>query len=334
MRLLAEERALTQTAAFNAEVKTDVLQLVSAAGPTVALGETAATAFAVKLVRVDGVTPVGGVAVVFSGSGIEFGCGASGCTVVTDASGLAGTSVKGLVAGATVLRAAAEGVAVSSALEVRTNVFAVTVQPAALWVAAAATLRTELTGSALKNGLAAVGQGLTWQGAGGVQVVAGTGVAGADGTGLMPVVLGPLAAGASGTTTLCAWNTVCATFRATGVAEEEMQVQLTAGAAQSVNAGDAFRAVTVKIIDGAGHAVGGAGVSVYQAVVPATLVCPGTGRCAAAETLRAQTTVLTSAEDGTVTVLPLTVADGATRTEMVFTCGTQSTISTVLNRLQ
>ena len=336
VRLLAAEGGLTQAAAYSAAARADVLQLVSSAGPAVFAGETATTAFAVRLVRADGVTPVAGMGVVFAGIGVQFGCGASSCTVVTDGSGLARTLVLGTTAGTAMLSATAEGGAlvVGAALEVRADVYDVTVQPQMRWVAAGAVLRSVLRGVAMKNGSAAGGQTLVWQGMTGVQVGAAESAAGVDGAGLMPVVIGPLAGGTTGTATVCGWGSACASFTATGVAAEGQQVQLTGGAGQSVGGSDAYGAVTVTVTDAAGHAVGGAAVTVYQGVLPAAVACPGVGVCAAEATLLAQTMVLTSGEDGTVSVVPISVVQGATRTEMVFTCGTQATISTVLNRLQ
>lgn len=109
------------TASFNAAAAT--LTEVSAPTGPVTVGTTAATAFAVRVLAADGVTPMAGVPVQFavvSGGAIFGACGAATCTLRSDANGLASTTatptavgnvgLSAFVTGATPVTAAFAGV--------------------------------------------------------------------------------------------------------------------------------------------------------------------------------------------------------------------------------
>ena len=81
---------------------TETMSVVSAPAGLVTVGTAVGTSFAVKLIAADGVTPVAGEAVTFStttGTAVLGGCGGAGCTVVTDARGVAQVSVTPMAAG-------------------------------------------------------------------------------------------------------------------------------------------------------------------------------------------------------------------------------------------
>ncbi len=80
----------------------EAMHLVSAPAGTQTVGVQAAVAFAVRVLRTDGVTPVVNEAVTFTatgGVGRLLACGAATCTVATDATGLAQTAVTPMAAG-------------------------------------------------------------------------------------------------------------------------------------------------------------------------------------------------------------------------------------------
>lgn len=101
----------TMTAALAyAAVPPEEVKLVSAPSGNVTTGTTAGSPFAVMVTQTDGVSPVVGEAVVFSasGGGVQFGgCGTSTCTVLTNSSGVASTTVTPMIAGAVSLSAVA-----------------------------------------------------------------------------------------------------------------------------------------------------------------------------------------------------------------------------------
>ncbi len=90
----------------------DVMTLISGPSGVVAVGSVATPQFAVRVLLPDGVTPVAGLPVTFSttSGGVQFsGCTATPCIVLTDATGLAFTSVTPTAFGAVTLAATAAG---------------------------------------------------------------------------------------------------------------------------------------------------------------------------------------------------------------------------------
>ena len=85
------------------------MTLVSVPGNGAWVGEAAASGFAVRVMKADGVTPEVGLAVTLSGSGglVLGACGAASCVVVTDATGLASSAVTPALAGTLRLQAVA-----------------------------------------------------------------------------------------------------------------------------------------------------------------------------------------------------------------------------------
>jgi hypothetical protein len=79
--------------------------------------------------------------------------------------------------------------------------------------------------------------------------------------------------------------------------------------------------VVVLVEDLAGHPVAAAPVNIYQTATALDAVCPARGRCPAAAVLASQATVATSALDGTVTFVPLSVPGAAAQTEIAVSAG-------------
>ena len=104
--LVATFGAVRQTQLFTVSNHSYALNVVSVPGPNAKALNTAATPLAVQLVE-DGVNPVGWASVVLSGArGDEvMGCGQEFCTVVTDANGMAATTVTPLRGGVIPLNA-------------------------------------------------------------------------------------------------------------------------------------------------------------------------------------------------------------------------------------
>ena len=114
----AAAEGMTVSASFTAvDPPPDVLSLVSAPAGTATVGVLVKTPFAVRLIAGDG-TARAGVAVMFSvgSGGASFGAcsGVASCSVMTDATGMALTSLTATAAGAVSVQAAAEGMTVSA----------------------------------------------------------------------------------------------------------------------------------------------------------------------------------------------------------------------------
>ncbi len=100
--LRAADGAVTQTASFIAVAKPDLLALVSAPADGAWVGVAAGTAFVLRVLKADGVTPDPGqvVTLAVGAGGASYGaCGGSGCTVVTDENGYLTSTVTPLLAG-------------------------------------------------------------------------------------------------------------------------------------------------------------------------------------------------------------------------------------------
>ena len=104
--LSAADGALTQTVSFTAVNRPDVLSIVGAPANGAWVGVAAAQPFTVRLTQADGITPDVGKTVILSGNNVSLAaCGASTCSLVTDANGQVSTSVTPLVAGSITLSA-------------------------------------------------------------------------------------------------------------------------------------------------------------------------------------------------------------------------------------
>src|ERR1035441_1743513 len=150
-------------------VAPDQMALVSAPSGTVAVMTAAATPIAVRMVLGDGVTPVAGLPVTFSvtsGSAQLGACAAASCVVLTDATGLASTTITPTAFGSVTVQAAAVGAVQSASFNAVARSIAA-VQPAE-YVAAGATVAWAPQMTVVENGAPAAGVVVTWTGAGGL----------------------------------------------------------------------------------------------------------------------------------------------------------------------
>ena len=318
--LTAAGLAGTVTAGFLSAPET--IHGVSAPAGAIGVGQVAASPFAVEVLAGDGVTPVAGETVLFSvtGGAVLGACGGTSCAVVTSAGGLASTTVTATSAGAVVLLASVSAGSVSASLTAAART--ITAARQTEYLAEGATvvwdpeiLLTDSTGSA-------AGTVVTWSGVPGMMFAGTSSLSSMQGTAEMTAVLGPLAAGARTAGAVCAWSSVCTTVSAVGVGPAQLQVTLSSGGGQAVNAAGTLGAVTFLVTDGAGHGVAGVPVGVLQTVSAWSPGCPASGRCPAAAVYRSTLTTEVSDVDGMVTVTPAQMAGEAERTEVAVVAGT------------
>jgi hypothetical protein len=108
--LQAADGAVTISASFTAVDRPNILQLVSTPANGAWVGTADSPAFAVRLLKADGTTPVPGAAILLAaapGSANFTACGGASCTVTTDATGLASSVVTPLLAGTIAVQASA-----------------------------------------------------------------------------------------------------------------------------------------------------------------------------------------------------------------------------------
>lgn len=309
----------------------EVMTLVSAPSGTVYVGDVATSAFALRVMNVDGVTPVAGEAVEFSaGSGsVRFGgCGLGSCTVMTDATGRAAVSVTPLVAGPVVLSAVGIAGGVGGSFTAVTRVQTVLMVRPVEYVASGTTVLWQPQVMLSDSSTATVGVGVNWLvTAGPMRLATAATAADAQGVASTFATAGPLVSVASGT--VCAWVRVCAGFSVQAVDAGALLVSVVSGAGQMVAVSGSLGPVVMRVTDDAGHPVAGARVEVHQ-TIEGGAACSGRGRCPVAPLLGASASEVNSDMDGLVTVDPLQLQGVAEVTNLTVAVGTQGFASLTL----
>ena len=328
--LIASDGLVSQTFNFTAIARPDIVQIISAPTSGIPAGAVAAVPFAVQVLANDGVSPLASRSVtvsVTSGAASFAGCnGAATCQIVTDAQGMISTAVTPLSAGTITLLATEGGVqqsisftAVPGALPPQLSIVALN---PAVYIASGAAISLPLNAIATYNSLPATNQGVQWTLASGFAAAATNTVTNSSGSTSEAAILGPLVPGAHAVASACAWGSICAQFDGFGVDVSAETITVVSGAAQSVVGGAPLNSVVITVVDGAGHAVAAAQVSVYQ-TASAFVKCPTSGRCPAAVILASRATVELSGIDGSITITPLVIPGTATQTDIALSVGTQ-----------
>ena len=313
-----------------------VLNLLSAPTGTVFVGEVAGSPFAVQTLGADGVTPIVGQAILFSAAGgtVQFGaCGAATCTVMTNASGVASTTVTPLSAGAITLSAAsAEGTQVAS-FNAAALIRSVTAAQAMEYVAAGATFVWIPQVTVADNSAPTAGDLVSWQTVAGPIVFSpGQSQGNAQGIAQTVATIGPLTAGAQAIGSACVWTTVCAALIAQGVDAADLRLQVVSGAGQTVNANGTLSPVVMLVTDTASDPVAGAVVQIYQTVNGWQMACPAQGRCPVAPVYSSSVSSATSDANGLITVTPQQLAGVAEVTNIAAATGTQGFLTLELQK--
>ena len=324
------------TGALNYAAPQPALNLLTAPSGTVFTGNTAAVSFAVRALSADGTTPMANQPVTFSavGGAVRFDvCGASICTVSTDASGSASTTVTALSPGTITLSAkglyGTETASFTAAARVRTITPVVPVQ----YIAADATVPWTPEVSLTDNAASTAGVAVNWQVTSGTMLLSPT-QSQADAQGMAQTVAttGPLAAGAQATASACAWTTVCATLAAQGVDPGDWRIEIVSGAGQSVGAADNLAPVTFRVIDTAAHPIAGAVVQIHQSIDGWQMPCPDRGRCPVPPDDGSQVSSVISDANGIVSISPMQIAGVAEVTNIVAATGGQGFASLSLQK--
>ncbi len=317
----------------------DVVALVSAPASLETL-VTAATPFAVRVFKADGVTAAAGasVSVVVVGSGggaaVATGCGTgSGCVLKTDATGLASTPLLGIAAGSVTV----SGTEMSGGASAKVTIAdanaeqTVTMGAATQYLAAGAAGSWGLSLAAVQDGVPAAGVAVAWSTtASGFLLAPATGLTAANGTEEVVVQVAAIASGSTNVVTGCVWTSVCASWTVYGVAASQWVIAVSSGGGQNVAEGMTPLAVALLVSDGAGHALPGAAVNVYQTVYAWEGACGGSGVCASAPVLTTSRSVAVSDASGMVRVVPMEVAGVAQVVKIAAATGTSGFATTVV----
>ena len=311
--LTATGRSGTATASFTATAANDVLDLVSAPVGVVAAGTASSTAFTVRVLAGDSVTPAAGVSVIFSAAGaaVQFGaCGAAVCTLTTDSQGVASSSVMPTVPGAVTLSGISSAGAVTASFSAVQQVRSIRITEPALYIAEGASFAWQPQVTLSDNLAATSNLSVSWQSTPGISLLGAASISDTHGVAEGDATAGPLAASASAQISACAWGSICAPLIVHGVSADELSLMLISGVAQSVSSSDNLTPATVKVIDAHGNPVAGASVRIEQTVSEWQTPCPGSGRCPVATVLASSSSSAVSDQNGRVTITPSQTDNG------------------------
>lgn len=308
----------------------DVLVLTSQPPASVVVG--ARTLLSMQLKDVNGAgIPNSEITVSAAVGSVTVGaCNLAKCTLVTDVSGMAQTSIIPSAPGAITVRGISTGGSAVQASFTATDVSrAVTLLRPTEYVAAGSGATFNPAVDVTENGVAAVGVAVAWTSS---TLRAGLSsalsMAGSQGISSITAT-GALRDGEAATLQACAWTTICSTQILLGVPATNLRAATVSGDAQNVSATDSLGNVVLRVLDTSGNPVAGATVAVYQAVSGWQPACT-TGRCATAPVYGTAASSTMSDDDGMVTVSPLQYANTAAVTKITASVGTQGAITVTL----
>ena len=236
---------------------TDTINFITGSNGSTPVGVQATRPMTVRVLASDGVTPVSGATIGWSGTnGVQLSAcgGGASCSAVTDQGGYASTWMTAATVGvATITATLAPGVyspakSVSALLNVIQSASDIGVMSPYLWVSDGASLSLPLTARLMSNGVARSNAQVNFilvTGSGTLSAASGT----TNSTGYATVTL--TLAQFTGLTQVVACsapgNAPCATFNISSVAASQQHLVQVAGAGQIATG--ALQAVTVKVVD-------------------------------------------------------------------------------------
>ena len=251
----------------------DTIKMISGANPGTPVGGRAPSPFSVLVLAADGLTPVAGASVQFSSSpaiGLSTCAGAPSCTVLTDQSGMASTSLTVLSAGVLTLTAKLAPASYSNPQQVQTTLLGtesaldlVLITPA-VWIAQGATVVLPVGARVLSNGVPVSDTILNYQiRAGSGALSAASGVTDANGSVSVNLQINSLAASVRVSVCVAPSNTPCQILNATMVQTSSLQLQPISGLIQIAALNQSFQPVATRVLDSSSppHPVLGANVA-------------------------------------------------------------------------
>lgn len=237
----------------------DGIILVSGANPATPVGGQAPNPIRVQVLAPDGETPVNGASVFFTATpAVSFsGCaGASSCTVLTDASGLASAFPTPLAAATMNIKAELAPASypnpkfVQATLLGTSSALDISLVPEFAWIAQGGTIDVPLSARVLSSGAPQTGSAVTFL------VVKGSGTlssssATTDANGYARITLHLIALGGDIQVTACAaaGSQPCETFSGTAVPSSGLRLQAVAGGQQAIAAPASFLPVIARVTD-------------------------------------------------------------------------------------
>ena len=266
----------------------DNIVLVNGANPSTPVGVQAANAVSVRVVASDGVTPVGGATIGWSGTnGVQLSAcgGASSCSVITDQNGNASTWLTASAPGAAFVTATlAPGVyspskSVTGTLSATQSSSDIGVSTANVYVSQGATVNVPIRTRVLSNGIPRNNVQVNFSIVGGSgNLSAANAVTDANGYASVNLSVTNISLLVQGLACVAPGNSPCAVFYANPIPLAQQVLQQVSGAGQ-VSTGQAFQPIVVRVVDSASspHPVLGAPVSFLTTVMRSGGSVPGVG---------------------------------------------------------
>jgi hypothetical protein len=309
---------------------TDALNVVTAPANQVPFATP--EPFTVRAEHADGTT-AGGVTVTYSvtsGTAV-LGCGQTSCVVTATGDGLATMAVTAVNTSTAVVTASLTSGASVQAHFYGGTAAALTAMTPTLYVAAGATVQWPVQALVLSGGAPSAGQTVAWQTVTGITGASAT--TNAAGLANAALTVSGLTEGQTATSKACLNGTsACVSFNAFGSRPEYATLAAVSGTNQSMQAGTAAAPVAaspvvMRVLDMNGNAMAGGTVTVTQSLYAWAPPCPVHGRCAQPQLLATQTVTATSALDGSLSVMPLSLAGVATELVGVAATGNAGMLS-------
>lgn len=309
----------------------NTLQIVTAPAP-LKTGTVSGTAFSVRVLLSDGVTPARGASVRFAATGataVFSACAATVCTLTADAMGIVQSTVLATNAGTLTLSATelSGGASVQAVVAVVDPVRVVTTAVPEHYIAPATPGSWNMDIGATVDGLAAANAAATWSAGLGLTLVNATLLTALDGHTSATVSTTGLTTGTEATVQGCVWVTVCASMRVIAVDPAAWMVRVESGAGQSVAASGKLAPVVVLVTDSAGHPIESAQITIAQSVDAWQAVCSPTGRCPVTPVLTASRVTAATGADGRFAITPLEVAGMASLVNIAVIAGSNGFVS-------
>jgi hypothetical protein len=250
--------SIMTNALTNGAAATDEILLLQGANPVTPVGTQGTNPVMVRAVAADGVTAVSGATVGWSttnGATLSACGGASGCSAITDESGIASTFVTPTATGvATITAALAPGVynppqSVAGTLFATSSSLDIGVTTPYLWVALGATVSVPVTARVVDLGAPLIGTTVNFrvaQGSGALS--SGSAVTNSAGYATVTLTLTSFTANVQLTACVAPNNSPCKTIYGNAVAPALLNLQAVSGAGQVVS-GTEFQPLTVRVTD-------------------------------------------------------------------------------------
>jgi hypothetical protein len=313
----------------------DALTLMSANEPSGTIPTGVPEPFSVIALDAN-LIPAGGVSITYTVSSgtATLGCGSSACTVTATGDGRATMNLTALDSTCSVVIASLTNGSNVQAHFCGGTPPVLAALSSKLSLAAGATITWTVEALALQSGTAVSGQSVTWQTASSsIAIPSGAVITNASGLAAKALTVGPLTEGQTVTATACLNGTSqCVTYTAFGARPEYATLHAVSGTTQSLSVSGTASQITLRVLDMDGNPMAGGTVSLYEALYAWAPACGTHGRCNQSELLATESSIATSALDGSVTFSPASLADVATNMTGIAVTGDTSSVKITIEQ--